>query len=120
METMASRPFSFYQVLCERNEPIRTYRSVHARLFEHAPAQSRKKTRENYTIAPMAIQKTEDELAAVVAIFVQFPENEESPWNLAVGSAVVQVNPQQLLQVTTYGQGAGKSTTRFTNTVASW
>ena len=119
METMASRPFSVYNMQIERNEPIRSFAKVHSKLLEQASVRNRRSQRgRQLTISPMAIEYTEDELAAIGTIFVQFPENEESMWNIALASGIVQANPQQLLHLTSSGSGTQKVTsTRYLSTV---
>ena len=116
---MASRPFSVYNMQIERNEPMQSFAKVHCKLLERASVRNRRNQRgRQLTITPMAIQHTEDELAAIGTIFVQFPENEESTWNLALASCIVQANPQQLLHFTSSGSGTQKATTtRYMSTV---
>ena len=120
LETMASRPFANYTVQCERNDPISVYEKVHFELLEQYSNRNRKNTkRRQKTLFPMAVELTEDELAAVVTVFIQFPENEESSWNLSLGSAIVQATPQHLVQTSTNGSESNKFTTRFLTTVHS-
>eukprot|EP00795_Rhopilema_esculentum_P016542 gene16542-7966_t len=118
LETMASRPFSLYTVQCERNEPISTYTKIHSELMEvPASLKNRKGKRDRLpTMYPMAIEFTEDELAAVGTVFVQFPENEESLWNISLGSAILQATPQHLVAST---NNEMQKTTRFMCTITS-
>eukprot|EP00794_Sanderia_malayensis_P010650 gene10650-11779_t len=119
LETMASRPFACYSVQCEPNESIRLYNAEQARLLEGSVDAGQPRGGKSYTIIPMAIENTEDDMAAVLTVFVQFPENDESPWNLAVGSALVKTTPQQLVtEVSSCSEHTSlKTTTRYMNTV---
>ena len=118
LETMASRPFANYTVQCERNDPISVYEKVHSELLEPGSNRNRKSNkRRQKTLYPMAIELTDDELAAVVTMFIQFPENEESSWNLSLGSAIVQATPQHVVQTSTNGSESNKLSTRFLTTV---
>lgn len=119
METMASRPFSVYNMQIERNEPMQSFAKVHSKLLEQASVRNRRSQRgRQLTITPMAVEYTEDELAAIGTIFVQFPENAESVWNIALASGIVQANPQQLLHFTSNGPSTQKvTTTRYMSTV---
>ena len=118
LETMASRPFANYTVNCERNDPITVYAKAHSELLEQCSGRNRKNNRRRQkTLFPMAVEFTDDEVAAVVTMFVQFPENEESSWNLSLGSAIVQTTPQQVVQTSSHGYDPSKFTTRFTTTV---
>ena len=120
LETMASRPFAKYTVQCERNDPIAIYAKTHSELLEPSSSRNRKNNRRKQkTLFPMAVEFTEDELAAVVTMFIQFPENEESLWNLSIGSAIVQATPQQVIHTHSNGNDSQKATTRFLSTVTT-
>lgn len=118
LETMASRPFAKYTVQCERNDPLAIYAKTHSELLEPTSSRNRKSSRRRQkALFPMSVEFTEDELAAIVTVFIQFPENNESLWNLSLGSAVVQATPQQVVHTTTNGNDPQKTTTRFLTTV---
>ena len=57
------------------------------------------RNKEPRLILPLAEQETEDGLAAVVSVVVQFPKNHISEWNCAIGSGLCQVQNQHLLQI---------------------
>ena len=120
LESMASRPFAQYTVQCERSDSIAVYAKAHSKLVEPSSNRNRRNSRRRHkTIFPMAVEVTDDEMAAVVTIFIQFPENEESPWNFSLGSAIVQSNPQQIVHTFSNGKDSSKVTTRFSTTVST-
>ena len=120
LESMASRPFAQYTVQCERNDSIPVYAKTHSKLVEPFSNRNRRNSRRRHkTIFPMAVEVTDDEMAAVVTIFIQFPENEESLWNFSLGSAIVQSNPQQIVHTISNGRDSSKMTTRFSTTVST-
>ncbi len=117
LDTMASRPFACYSVEIEPNESIQAYKTAHSRLVGLTEENSARR-KDFRTLVPMAVESTEDELAAVITMLVQFPENEESPSNIAVCSALIQTTPQHLVsEVCCTGQGGVKTTTRYMSTV---
>jgi len=69
-------------------------------------------------VLPLAVQETDDKLAAVVSSFIQLPKNEISEYNFTIGSGICQVQNQQLLQVkTNTNQSSGKKVqTRYHTT----
>lgn len=121
LETMASRPFAKYTVQCERNDSVSIYVKTHSELLEPSSSRNRRSNRRRQkTLFPMSVEFTEDELAAVVTVFIQFPENDDSLWNLSLGSAIVQATPQHVVHTATNGNDTQKTTTRFLATVNTW
>ena len=122
LETMASRPFSSYTLRCERNETIRTYKQRYSKLLANRKVNTDDNRNDDYNgISPLAVENTADNLAAVVTVMIQFPENEESKWNFALGSGLASATTQRLVQVSYSNEASSgrKVGTRFMNTVTT-
>lgn len=126
LNAMKSRPLATFTLLFEPNEDLtvirkRKNRSVRGnKNSKHLCVSSNEMGHfSRHNILPVAIQDTEDGLAAIVTSFVQFPDNEISRSNYYLSSGICQLNSQQLVQVRTNTHGNGKHVnTRILNTVA--
>lgn len=130
LNAMKSRPLASYRFIFEPNEDI-VIRKCKNRASHHHNTNKNSKhlyvcstasEPNNSTrrfVRPVAVQDTEDGLAAVVTSFVKFPENEISKSNYCLASGICQLNSQQLVQVKTNSQVNGKHiNTRILSTVA--
>lgn len=123
LNAMKSRPLGEYPLLFQQDEEEDIMRKRKNRL--HSPG-NRNKVKPGLMcdfviprfVLPLAVQETDDKLAAVVSSFIQLPKNEISEYNFTIGSGICQVQNQQLLQVkTNTNQSSGKKVqTRYHTT----
>lgn len=117
LNAMKSRPLGEYPLLFQQDEEDIVKKRKN-RL--HSP-RSRNKVKPGLDfvipkfVLPLAVQETEDKLAAVVSTVIQLPKNETSEYNLAIGSGICQIQNQQLLQIrtSTNNSGGKKLQTRY-------
>lgn len=127
LEAMKNRPLASYSLLFEPNKNLNVIRKRKNRTLKsenkrkHATDQQTAENPNNKQyIEPVTVQDTEDNLAAVVTVFVQYPDNEISSWNFSLGSGICQLNNQQVLQVRTISHGSQgrRINTRISATLA--
>ena len=106
LNAMRNRPLASYSLLFNRNEDLSTIRKRKSKIIAHSRHKNSNNTpnemifrNERKLVMPVAVQETEDNLAAVCATFIQYPENEFSKWNFSLGIGICQVNNQHLIQV---------------------
>ena len=115
LETLASRPLAKYKLHVEMNKNVDIIRKRKSRTV------SKKRHKENDTvthsdISPLTVQITDDEMAAEVTFFVQYPGNKDSTYNLAIGAGLFSASPQQLTLVRETNMEGRRVNTRFFTT----
>ena len=110
LQTLAKRPLACYKIRCERNEDIYIIRKRKDRntLGKNKFSNAGQNNNSLNRITPLTVQNTEDYLASVITVMVQFPENEFSLWNLSLASGIFQANTQQLIQIKTSQVSQGR------------
>ena len=89
LKTMASRPIGSYKLLlCENHDELIRKRKVEKMSLLNK-------------VIPLATQDTEDSLASVITVMVQFPSNELGECCFCLGSGLTLAHNQQLLQIKT-------------------
>lgn len=117
-DSLSKRPFASYRIVCERNESINIIRKRKDRNTsgKNKSLNNSQNNNNHKRITPLTIQNTEDCLASVITVMVQFPANELSSWNLNLASGLFQTNNQHLVQVKSQVTHGRKVDTRILTT----
>eukprot|EP00111_Clytia_hemisphaerica_P016497 TCONS_00048912-protein len=101
MNAMQSRPLASYPLLFTKDDqkPHHAQSSFKNENRINKKKNEKLRTKEARLVLPLAEQETEDGQAAIVSVVVQFPKNEISEWNCAIGSGLCQVQNQHLLHI---------------------